>query len=217
MVVSAEAVGWPHSYQDRSTATVDTGPIDTADAQLLKRIALGDERAFAEFVARHTGRIHALALRFTGSAADADDIVQDTFWSVWRKASDWEARGVKVLTWLYRIALNRCIDLDRRRKVRRLVGLDSVEDPVEPEPGAEHGAVVRSELKAVAADIRALPARQRAAILLAASGDGATAEIAERLGVSEGAAEQLLVRARRTLRQKKQARELLATDGAGRT
>ncbi|MDQ0314660.1 RNA polymerase sigma-70 factor (ECF subfamily) [Amorphus orientalis] len=213
MVVFADAVNRPLPSNDRSTARVDTGPVDDADTQLLARISHGDERAFAELVARHSPRLHALALRFTGSAADADDVVQDTFWSAWRKASDWQARGVKVSTWLYRIALNRCIDLDRRRKVRRLVGLDDARDPEEPAPGAEQQAVVRSELAAVSDDVRALPARQRAAILLAATGEAGTGEIAARLGISEGAAEQLLVRARRTLRQKKMAREALGPDG----
>ena len=124
-------------------------------------------------------------------------------------------RAASRSTWIYRIALNRCIDLDRRKKVRRLVGLDTVEDPVEPDPGAEHGAVVRDELKAVSRDIQALPARQRAAILLAASGDISTSEIAARLGISDGAAEQLLVRARRTLRQRKLAREATGVAGGG--
>lgn len=212
MVAFAHAVVAPLTHLERPTAAVDTGALDDGDTRLLARIARGEERALAELVAKHSARLNALALRFTGSAADADDIVQETFWSVWRNAAGFEARGVKVSTWLYRITLNRCIDLDRRRKVRRLVGLETVADPVAPEPGAEHGAAMRSELAAVAADIRALPARQRAAILLAASGEAGTGDIAEKLGISDGAAEQLLVRARRTLRQKKQARETADTD-----
>jgi len=207
MAASIDAVAGPLNRQSHPTTHVDTNAIEDGDTMLLARIGRGDERALAELVQRHGGRIRSLALRFTGSAADAEDIVQDTFWSVWRKAGRWDARGVKVSTWIYRIALNRCIDLDRRRKVRRAVGLDTVDDPVEPAPGAEHGAVVRDELKAVTADVKALPARQRAAILLASTGDVATTEIAARLGVSEGAAEQLLVRARRTLRQKKMERD----------
>lgn len=214
MAASLDAVAGPRSRKIHPTTDVVTNAGEDGDAMLLARIGRGEERALAELVQRHGGRIRSLALRFTGSTADADDVVQDTFWSVWRKADRWDPRGVKVSTWIYRIALNRCIDLDRRRKVRRAVGLDSVEDPVEPAPGAEHGAVVRDELKAVTADVRALPARQRAAILLAASGELATAEIAGRLGVSEGAAEQLLVRARRTLRQNKMDRDAVGTGGA---
>lgn len=215
MAASIDAVAGPRTREIHPTTIVDTSTTDDGDTRLLAQIARGDERAFAELVQRHTGRIHALARRFTGSTADADDVVQDVFWSVWRKADRWDPRGVKVSTWIYRIALNRCIDLDRRKKVRRLVGLDTVEDPVEPDPGAEHGAVVRGELKAVSRDIQALPARQRAAILLAASGDISTSEIAARLGISDGAAEQLLVRARRTLRQRKLDREATGVAGGG--
>ncbi|MEW5421537.1 RNA polymerase sigma factor [Amorphus sp. 3PC139-8] len=212
MVAFAHAVVGPLTHLERPATAVDTGALDDGDTRLLARIARGEERAFAELVAKHSARLHVLALRFTGSSADADDVVQETFWSVWRNASGFQSRGVKVSTWLYRIALNRCIDLDRRRKVRRLVGLDTVADPVEPDPGAEHGTAMRSELAAVAADIQDLPARQRAAILLAASGEAGTADIADKLGISDGAAEQLLVRARRTLRKKKQTREAAGAD-----
>lgn len=214
MAASIDAVAGPRTREIHPTTIVDTNATEDGDTRLLAQIARGDERAFADLVQRHTGRIHALARRFTGSAADADDVVQDTFWSVWRKADRWDPRGVKVSTWIYRIALNRCIDLDRRKKVRRLVGLDSVDDPVEPAPGAEHGAIVRGELQAVAKDIQALPARQRAAILLA-SGEISTAEVAARLGISDGAAEQLLVRARRTLRQAKLDREATGMAAGG--
>ena len=65
----------------------------------------------------------------------------------------------------------------------------------------------RDEIEAVRADIKALPARQRAALLLSADGERSNAEIAKMLGASEKAVESMLVRARRTLRAKLAARE----------
>ncbi|MEX0853715.1 MAG: sigma factor, partial [Bauldia sp.] len=56
------------------------------DEALVERIVAGDERALGEIVRRHGGRLRALALGFAGGQGEADDIVQETFWSLWRNA-----------------------------------------------------------------------------------------------------------------------------------
>jgi RNA polymerase sigma-70 factor (ECF subfamily) len=170
------------------------------DETLVARVARGDERAFTEIVRRHAGRLRILALRFSGEPGEADDIVQETFWSVWRNAGKWRPDGPPFAAWLTRIAVNRAIDAGRRRRVKRFFGLEEADDIADQAASAETETTMRRELAAVAADIRRLPARQRAAILLAADGERSNMEIAATLGISEGAAEQLLVRARRTLR-----------------
>lgn len=178
------------------------------DETLVARIARGDERAFTELVRRHAGRLRTLALRFSGEPGEADDIVQDTFWSVWRKAGSWQPGGPPFAAWLTRIAINQAIDAGRRRRVRRFFGLEETNDMADQAASAETEIAMRGELAAVAADILSLPARQRAAILLAADGERSNIEIAASLGVSEGAAEQLLVRARRTLRTRLAERDV---------
>lgn len=186
------------------------GRVDDVDADsdlpLIAAIAGGDERALAELVRRHAPRLRAIVLGYAAAAGDVDDVVQETFFTVWRTAGRFEQRGARVSTWLCRIAINRCIDLERRRRLRRFVGLEDVTEPPDPALGAETEVGDREELAAVTSDIRALPDRQRAAILLAADGEHSNGEIAAALGVSVGAAEQLLVRARRTLREKLAAR-----------
>ena len=177
------------------------------DAALMVAIAAGDQRAFADLVRRHGGRLRAVCLRFLGNAADAEEIVQETFWTIWRTAERYEPRGARVSTYLHRIALNRCIDRDRRRRIRRLVGLEEAAEIEDPTVDQETDLAVRTRLAAVRLDIAALPARQRAALLLAVESEKPTAEIATVLGVTVGAAEQLLVRARRTLREKLARRE----------
>jgi RNA polymerase sigma-70 factor (ECF subfamily) len=183
------------------------------DESLVARIAGGDERAFTEIVRRHAGRIRTLALRFSGEAGEADDIVQETFWSVWRKAGTWRPNGPPFAAWLTRIAINRAIDAGRRRRVRRFFGLEEVNDMADQSASAETETAMRGELAAVTEDIRNLPARQRAAILLAADGERSNMEIAATLGISEGAAEQLLVRARRTLRTRLAERDTRGNGG----
>jgi RNA polymerase sigma-70 factor, ECF subfamily len=177
------------------------------DAKLVARIAAGDQRAFGEIVRRHGGRLRALALGFAGGAADADDIVQETFLSFWRTADRWRPDGAPLGAYLTRIAINRAIDGDRRRRVRRFFGLETADEVADAEIAVDDRLAGRQALAAVARGIRGLPARQRAAILLAADGERANSEISATMGLSEGAVEQLLVRARRTLRLRLAERE----------
>ncbi len=179
----------------------------TTDEALVAEIAAGDQRAFAEIVRRHGGRLKALALRFSGGAGEADDIVQETFWSLWRNAGRWRPGGPPFAAYLTRMAINRAIDGERKKKTRRFFGLEAAEDTADPEPAADDKLAASTALAAVARDIGGLPARQRAAILLAADGEKSNAEIAEAMGLSVGAVEQLLVRARRTLRMRLADRE----------
>lgn len=199
MVRAEAARGWTATSGQRVTTTAIAEEGDEALAAL---IAAGDQRAFGEIVRRHGGRLRALALRFTGGAAEADDIVQETFLSFWRTASRWQPNGPPLGAYLTRIAINRAIDGDRRRRVRRFFGLEEAADVADPEPAADDRLAGRRALAAVARDLAGLPARQRAAILLAAAGERSNTEIGEALGLSEGAVEQLLVRARRTLRMR---------------
>jgi RNA polymerase sigma-70 factor (ECF subfamily) len=120
---------------------------------------------------------------------------------VWRNAARWQPGEIAFKAYLTRITVNRAIDGERRQRLRRFFGLEAAADAEDPAPSAEGSAIGREELAAVTRDIGVLPARQRAAILLSAGGERTNREIAEALGLSEGAAEQLLVRARRTLRQ----------------
>ncbi len=176
------------------------------DDTLMSRAAAGDRRAFSLLVTRHAERVRAVALRFSGNAADADDVTQQAFLAAWRDARNWQRGRARFSTWIYRVAVNRCIDLARRRRVRSWLSLDAVAEPQDEAPDAADHAVQRSELAAVRRDMLALPEKQRAALLLAVQAEKSTAEIGETLGVSAGAAEQLLVRARRALRDRARER-----------
>ncbi|HEY3235167.1 MAG TPA: sigma-70 family RNA polymerase sigma factor, partial [Polyangiaceae bacterium] len=77
------------------------------DEQLIQKVAGGDASAYRELVLRHGARLHHFALRVTGSAAEAEDVVQETFLRLWQRARDYSPRA-RVTTWLHRIALNLC-------------------------------------------------------------------------------------------------------------
>lgn len=192
---------------NRRSATVNnrTGRYD--EGHLVGRIAAGDQRAFAEIVRAHSGRLRALAAGFTSGAAEADDVVQETFLSLWRNAGRWKPDGPPLGAWLTRIAINRAIDRDRRRRVRNFFGLtDDSAEAADPAPGQDTRLEDASELDAVMRDVHDLPPRQRAALALSVQGDRSNAEIGEIMGLSAGGVEQLLVRARRRLRSQLAAR-----------
>ncbi len=93
-----------------------------ADA-LVEGARRGDPRAFEALVKRYRHRIFALALHMTGSPSDADDITQDAFVRAFRNMERFEGRS-EFFTWLYRIALNRALNVRRDQARRRTADLD---------------------------------------------------------------------------------------------
>ncbi|MEL7347086.1 MAG: sigma-70 family RNA polymerase sigma factor [Pseudomonadota bacterium] len=164
-------------------------------------IAEGDRGALMRLMDRHSRGLRGVAARFLGNEEEAEEVVQDVFIRVWRKAHRYDPAQAAVSTWLYRIAVNLCIDRQRRRTFRQIVGLEEVvEDLADPAPSAEVQVADRARLAATRQAITALPGRQRMALLLAVVAEFSTVEIAAAMETSAGSVEQLLVRARRSLR-----------------
>lgn len=92
---------------------------------LVEAAKSGDPAAFDALVRRYRPRIFALALHLTGSRSEADDITQDAFLRAYRNIERFEGRS-EFFTWLYRIALNRALNV-RRDKRRRITM--SIDDP----------------------------------------------------------------------------------------
>lgn len=87
----------------------------TTDENLLRLIAQHDATALATLYDRHAQTIYNLIMRIVREPASADEILQDTFWQVWRKAAEFQGAGAAT-AWLYRIARNKSLDRLRRQK-----------------------------------------------------------------------------------------------------
>lgn len=179
-----------------------------ADEILVSRVAGGDGESFRKLLESHLDAIHGYLYRMTGSKADAEDLAQETFLRVWRKASTFEPGRVQVTTWLHTIAHNLCIDAFRRNRIPHggpdgSAEADDTADPERQASGAELSALVEQA-------IAALPDNQRSALLLCQVQGFSNAQAAHILGVNVRALESLLARARRTLR------EALTTGAGGR-
>lgn len=175
---------------------VRTDDVDD-DAHLLRAVAGGDRQAFDRLSRRHLDRAYGVALRMTANRADAQDVVQDVFLRVWQRPDAWRPGQAQFSTWLYRVVVNRCLDLKRRPKAS---ALDAVAEPEDPRPNAETDLVAAAKQRALSDAVAALPERQRAAIALTYTAGLKNSEAASALDISVKALEALLVRAKRELR-----------------
>ncbi|MEW6320798.1 MAG: RNA polymerase sigma factor [Acidobacteriota bacterium] len=170
-----------------------------ADLALARRIRAGDGSAFDELYRQHSTRLYNLAYRMAGSVDDADDLLQDIFLLAYRKLSSF--RGESTLgTWLYRLAMNHCLDVLRSRQTRMGQRTDSLDDdeamPV-ASPAPALGPVSRIDLERA---IASLPPACRAAFLLHDVEGLGHQDVASVLGISEGTSKSQVHKARLRIR-----------------
>lgn len=87
-----------------------------AERLLVERIQRGDRHAFEQLLDCYETRIYRLALRYTGTVSDAEDVTQEIFLGIYKSIANF--RGSSALsTWIYRIAMNHCLEFRRKRKL----------------------------------------------------------------------------------------------------
>jgi RNA polymerase sigma-70 factor (ECF subfamily) len=101
------------------------------DERLVRKAQKGDSRAFARLVEAHQHRLFTLAARELGSAADAEDAIQETFIRAWRALPRFRAEA-SFSTWLYRICVNAISDQRIRSARGSGVPLEDVVEPIDP-------------------------------------------------------------------------------------
>jgi RNA polymerase sigma factor (sigma-70 family) len=168
-----------------------------SDRRLTALAVAGHDRAFEAIVERYR-RPLARYLRRLLSEPLAEDVLQATFVRAWQALrSGTEVRDLR--PWLYRIAHNQAVNALRAAGPAESELPDALaapHDPTAPDAVAERSEELRSALRG----IRALPDRQRAALVGIAVDDRSHADVAAELGLSDGALRQLLLRARTALR-----------------
>ena len=166
------------------------------DNELILQAAAGDRAAWGALVQRYLDPLSAYAWYMLGDQAEAEDVAQETFLRLMGKVRDWDCDGsARLKTWLYRVAINLCID---RRRKHQPVPMETLPEPDPPPPGEAETEIDRT--RAVREALTRLPERQRAVMALVYYQGFSQREVAELMTLSVDAVESLLARARRALR-----------------
>jgi RNA polymerase sigma-70 factor (ECF subfamily) len=172
------------------------------DLNLVERTMAGDESAFERLVNKYQHSVLNTIYRYIGNYNEAEDIAQDVFVKVWRNIKSFKGKA-KFSTWLYRIAVNQCLDYRRKRK-EKTVSLDNtLEESKIPESltvGLDFERQKKAEI--VRQAINELPDNQRAALILAKYDDKSYQEIAQIMGISLASVASLIFRAKERLKDK---------------
>lgn len=165
--------------------------------ELLVRCQEGDRDAFAPVYARFKGTMHTLALHLLGNRADADEATQEIFLTAWRALGSFRFEA-GFGTWLYRLAVNVCLERLRRERRRRALGNGNGTGPPRSVPVAP--AAADGPAADVRAALAALDPTYRACVLLRDVQGLSYQEIAAALGLPVGTVRSRIARGREALR-----------------
>ncbi len=175
------------------------------DERLIAMARAGNPGAFETIVDRYQGRLLGFCRQMLGSTEDAEDVLQEVFVNAYR-AMLADEREINLRPWLYRIARNRCLNHLRKPTADSQESMDLV-PAVEASSTAEkvHN---REEFRQLLTDVGKLPETQRSALLLREMDAMSYEEIAQAMETSVPSVKSLLVRARISLAEASQARQL---------
>lgn len=156
---------------------------ELSDAALLQEAGRGDREAFRFLYRRISKALYSAAFKFTGNAADSDELMQETFLELWKQAPKYNARLAQPLTFASRIARNRAIDRTRKKARRSRIAENSREDIVEttqskPFAGAFESLRASESAQVIRKAFEVLTEDQRQVLELAYFGGLSQSEIA---------------------------------------
>jgi RNA polymerase sigma-70 factor (ECF subfamily) len=175
------------------------------DLELHRRLREGDREAFEDLYRRYAPSAYGLALRLTGQAPLAQDVVHDAFLALWRAPEAFDPSRGSFRTFLLSLVHHRAVDVVRREE--RLRGRSERAANLEPRTDEDVAeAVVASAAllersRQVREALAALPEAQRTVVEMAYFGGKTQARIAEELGIPLGTVKTRTLAAMRTLRR----------------
>jgi RNA polymerase sigma factor (sigma-70 family) len=180
-----------------------------SDERLIALVRRGNHAAFETLVSRYQARLLAFCRHMLGSREDAEDVLQEVFTAAFNAILA-DERAINARPWLYRIARNRSLNHLRRAQP---IGVDSMDIHL-----SEHGTTTadkvdkREQFRELIADVQELPETQRTALLLREIDALSYEQIAEAMETTIPSVKSLLVRARVSLAEAAEARQLHCED-----
>jgi RNA polymerase sigma-70 factor (ECF subfamily) len=163
-----------------------------SDEILAARAAQGDSTALEALYDRYASTVFGIALKVIGEQSAAEDVLQETFWRVWRSVSTFQPQRGAFTSWLFRITRNLAIDAYRRRNVRprAMTGVEDNESILDQTPDPDTNVVEQTQSilknRQVRKALASLPQVQKQVIELAYFYGMTRQEIAEATGEALG-------------------------------
>jgi RNA polymerase sigma-70 factor (ECF subfamily) len=201
----AQAIS-PATRQQRT----EVRPLEVDWSQIIRRCMDGDSGAWAEMVRAHHRRVYGLCYRFTGNAADAEDLTQDVFLKIYSNLASFDTTRGSLQVWITTMTRNLLVDNFRRTRNQRATGsLDEGWDVVEElkpidrlttKSASPHELAAQKELAAMVQNALArVSVELREAVILRDLQDLDYKEIAQVLGIPEGTVKSRISRGRAEL------------------
>ena len=164
---------------------------------LVARCQAGDVEAFETIYRQHASRLYTLACRMAGSPEDGEDLLQEIFLQAYRKLGSFKGDAT-LGTWLYRLALNHCLDYVRSRRAKMNKLTSAIEGEIACEPAARRETpIARLDLERA---VERLPEGCREAFVLHDVEGFDHKEVGRLLGIAEGTSKSQVFKARMKLR-----------------
>ena len=164
---------------------------------LVARCRAGDVEAFETLYREHAPRLYTLACRMAGSPDDGEDLLQEIFLQAYRRLASFKGDS-SIGTWLYRLALNHCLDYVRSRRAKMNKLTETLDAETSFEPTARRDTpIARMDLERA---VERLPEGCREAFMLHDVEGFDHKEVAELLGIAEGTSKSQVFKARMKLR-----------------
>jgi RNA polymerase sigma-70 factor (ECF subfamily) len=164
---------------------------------LVARCQAGDVEAFETIYRQHASRLYTLACRMAGSPEDGEDLLQEIFLQAYRKLGSFKGDAT-LGTWLYRLALNHCLDYVRSRQAKMNKLTSTLDSEIAFEPAARRETpIARLDLERA---VERLPEGCREAFVLHDVEGFDHKEVGKLLGIAEGTSKSQVFKARMKLR-----------------
>ena len=178
------------------------------DKSIIKRALEGDQRAFSQILNRYRGSIFSLIYKMVHNKEETEDLVQEAFIKAFSSLSSFNEEYA-FSTWLYKIAINNCIDHFRKKRLKTF----SIDSPIESKDGtikrefsdttfsADRPLLSKEKSNLIEEAIEKLPEKYRISIVLRHNEDKSYDEISKILDIPLGTVKARIFRAREMLKK----------------